>query len=316
VKSSTSDSIRFLESLRSQGVLVRAKQGKLVCNAPKGALTPELRQQLALRKADILDLLDTPSYSVVEIQPRGSRPALFGVHSTRYRTLSAHLGSDQPLYALRYGLAQASVPPPLPESLEELASHYVEEMRRVQPEGPYYLMGLCIGGLIAYEMAQLLLAQDEQVALLALFDAVAPGGRTALPLRNRVRNLLRIGVGDALQRARDRLRSRVRQIGDDERDNVAQDRYRAYAPRRSYAGDVEFFRPADRVSLTHRFAHDLGWGALIEGRLAIHEIPGQDHTAMFEEPQVARVAEELAACLEAAGARTAATARELRVGAG
>jgi thioesterase domain-containing protein len=252
---------------------------------------------------------------VVEIQTRGSRPALFGVHSTRYRTLSAHLGDDQPLYALRYGLAEASVPPALPERLEELAGHYVDEMRRVQPQGPYYLMGLCIGGLIAYEMAQLLVAQGEEVALLALFDAVAPGGRTALPLASRVRNLLRVGMSDALQRARAQLRSRVRQMSDEDRDNIAQDRYRAYAPRRRYAGDVEFFRPADRVSLTHRFAHDLGWTALVDGRLAIHEIPGQDHTAMFEEPQVARVAEELRVCLDAAAARYAGGAPEgARVG--
>lgn len=301
-KSSRSDSIQFLASLRRQGVLVRAERGTLVCNAPKGKLTPELREQLALRKQELLELLGTRSYSVVEIQPRGSRPPLFGVHSTRYRTLSAHLGTDQPLYALRYGLARASVPPPLPERLEELAAHYVQEMRRVQPEGPYYLMGLCIGGLIAYEMAQLLVSGGEQVALLALFDAVAPGGRSSLPLGSRVRNLLGVGMSEALTRARARLRSKVRKLADEERDNVAQDRYRSYLPRLRYAGDVEFFRPADRVSLTHRFAHDLGWGALVEGRLAIHEIPGQDHTAMFEEPQVARVAAELAACLAAAAA--------------
>jgi hypothetical protein len=55
--------------------------------------------------------------------------------------------------------------------------------------------------------------------------------------------------------------------------------------------------------MTHRFAHDLGWGGLVTGRLGIHEVPGQDHTAMFEEPQVRGVAEKLSACLEAAAAR-------------
>jgi thioesterase domain-containing protein len=307
-KKSRSDTILFLSSLRSQGVHVRAEGERLVCNAPKGALTAELRQQLVLRKPEILQLLAPRSYSVVEIQPQGSRPPLFGVHSTRYRTLSTHLGAEQPLYALRYGLARASVPPPLPGTLEELAEHYIEEMRRVQPKGPYHLIGLCIGGLLAFEMAHLLIDRGEEVGLLGLFDALAPGGRVPLPLHHRARNLLRAQDRLFFRRARVKLRSKVQKIVDEERDNVAQDVYRDHVPSRIYAGDVELFRPADRMSLTHRFTHDLGWGPLVQGRLEIHELPGEDHTAMFEEPMVRTVAEVLTACLETARAGSAAVA--------
>ena len=299
-KSSGSDSIQFLASLRELGVQIRAEQGNLVCDAPKGTLSPELRRQLSLRKSAILELLEPSSYSAIAVQRLGSRAPLFGIHSTRYRTLSTFLGTEQPLYALRYGLARTSVPPPLPRRLDELVEHYVEEMREIQPEGPYHLMGLCIGGLIAFEMALLLVERGKAVGLLALFDSVAPGGRVPLPLHRSVRNLLRARDREFFRRARGRLRTRVRRIQHEDRGDIAQGVYRDHVPSRVYQGDVELFRPADRVSLTHRFANDLGWSALVRGRLEVHEVPGEDHTAMFEEPQVRTVAEWLTACLNRA----------------
>ncbi len=54
--------------------------------------------------------------------------------------------------------------------IEDMAAVYVKEIRRVQPHGPYYLGGYCMGGTAAYEVAQQLLAQGEQIAFLGLFD--------------------------------------------------------------------------------------------------------------------------------------------------
>jgi aspartate racemase len=56
-----------------------------------------------------------------------------------------------------------------------MAAHYIKEMRALQPEGPYHLGGSSFGGLIAFEMAQQLHAQGQEVGLLALFDTYAPG---------------------------------------------------------------------------------------------------------------------------------------------
>jgi amino acid adenylation domain-containing protein len=244
--------------------------------------------------------------SVVEIQPEGSLPPLFGVHSTRYRTLAEHLGTDQPLYSLRYGLArttQAAVA--LPSRIQDLAAHYVEEMRLVQPDGPYHLMGLCIGGLIAFEMAHQLRAQREEVALLAIFDALAPQGRIALPIQARIRNLMRVEKSEILHRVHERLRPRPSHLSDEE---SARRKYRSHVPSRTYPGPVDLFRPADRISLTHRFAPDLGWGRLVGEGLRVHSIPGEDHTGMFREPCVRLVAAALRACL---AARRGASASDL-----
>lgn len=112
---------------------------------------------------------------LVAIQPTGSRPPFFCVHGAggtvlSYRELSEHLGPNQPFYAFQaQGLDGVS--PPLAK-VEEMAAVYVREMRKVQPRGPYFLGGYCMGGTVAYEMAQQFVASGETVALLALFDTM------------------------------------------------------------------------------------------------------------------------------------------------
>ncbi|MFT5192598.1 MAG: surfactin synthase thioesterase subunit [Verrucomicrobiales bacterium] len=64
-------------------------------------------------------------------------------------------------------------------SVEEAARLYLEEIRRVQPTGPYFLGGYSYGGLVAYEMAQILTKNDESVAMLGIFDTSNP----ACPLK-------------------------------------------------------------------------------------------------------------------------------------
>jgi phthiocerol/phenolphthiocerol synthesis type-I polyketide synthase E len=113
--------------------------------------------------------------SLVTIQPNGSRPAFFCMHGAGgnvliYRELSKHLGEDQPFYGLQsQGLEGNSEPL---TRIEDMAAVYVRGMRRAQPEGPYYVGGYCLGGTIAYEVAQQLRAQGEEVALLAMFDTL------------------------------------------------------------------------------------------------------------------------------------------------
>jgi FkbH-like protein len=59
-------------------------------------------------------------------------------------------------------------------SVEAMAAHYLAAIRSVQPRGPYYLGGLCVGGTIAFEIAAQLESAGETVALVALFDAASP----------------------------------------------------------------------------------------------------------------------------------------------
>jgi thioesterase domain-containing protein len=59
-------------------------------------------------------------------------------------------------------------------SVEDMASFYIEEVRKRQPHGPYLLAGMCSGGIVAYEMATQLLLAGESVECVALLDAVTP----------------------------------------------------------------------------------------------------------------------------------------------
>jgi thioesterase domain-containing protein len=62
-----------------------------------------------------------------------------------------------------------------------MAAHYLRETKTVQPKGPYLIGGHCFGGKVAFEMAFQLRAQGEQVAMLAVIDAFAPGYPPLLP---------------------------------------------------------------------------------------------------------------------------------------
>ena len=111
--------------------------------------------------------------SLVAVQSRGSRPPLFFVHGAGgnvliYRDLARHLGPDQPFYGLQSQGMDGRLP--FLDRIEDMAATYVEEIRTVQPEGPYFLGGYCMGGTVALEMAQQLLAQGQDLALLALLD--------------------------------------------------------------------------------------------------------------------------------------------------
>ena len=102
-----------------------------------------------------------------------SQAPLFCVHpaiglSMGFSALLRHLDPSIPIYGLQsLGLRGEAT---LPGSIEEIAAEYLDRIRRVQARGPWRLLGRSLGGLIAYSMAEQLLAQGERVELLALID--------------------------------------------------------------------------------------------------------------------------------------------------
>lgn len=114
--------------------------------------------------------------SLVPIRPGTGKLPLYlvhggGLHVLFYQSLVQHLAPDQPIYALQaLGLDGRSEPL---DSIEAMAAHYISEIRRVQPQGPYLLAGYSLGGIVAWEMAHQLLQDGQQVPFLAMFDAVA-----------------------------------------------------------------------------------------------------------------------------------------------
>ncbi|MFD9906174.1 alpha/beta fold hydrolase, partial [Streptomyces sp. NPDC059063] len=111
---------------------------------------------------------------LLPLRPEGARPPLFCIHpgmglSWGYAALLPYLPADLPVYGIQArGLAR---PEPLPGSVEEMAADYADEIRALQPTGPYHLLGWSIGGTLAQAVATRLEELGEDVALLALLDA-------------------------------------------------------------------------------------------------------------------------------------------------
>lgn len=258
-----------------------------------------------LRRRDF----DLPWTSLVPIQTAGDAAPIFLVHWIE-RDLARHLGEQRPIYGLSFGLARedAHTAPTMPDTVADLATHYISEMRIAQPAGPYHLVGHSAGGVVAFEMAQQLRAAGEGVALLGLLDTCAPNGEAegaVLSLGDVVRNILKtpfkVLVGYAASGFRERITRfefvrrfllrgqglptvfRLRLI------NKFINDYEL----RPYEGQIDFFRSM-KPPLMIRHAppppYERAWATIAVGGLTVHEVPG-DHMEIVRDPLAKTTAE-------------------------
>ena len=247
----------------------------------------------------------SPLSSLVPIQPKGSRPILFAIHSLHYtRDLSKYLGQDQPIYGLNFGMRYSKDHVSPLTTIEELAKHYIEEIQALQPKGPYFLMGYSFGGLVAYEMAQQLLVKGEQIGFIALFDTYTKWAEK-LPMKQRLINIfsfpsksLKIIIKTIQNKLQNILKSIKKVMGTYERrpDVPIKSLMQAYTPK-IYLGRVLFFKARELFSISRKVEPpEVNLQKLVMGSLEIHEIPG-NHDSMLKEPHVKILAEKLASHL-------------------
>ncbi len=265
--------------------------------------------------------------SLVPIQPKGKNPPLFLVHGAGgnvllYRCLAEHLAPDYPLYGLQSrGLDGKALPL---TTIEEMAVEYLREIREVQPRGPYFLGGYCLGGTVAYEMAQLLHAQGETVAMVAMLDtynfsrALKASFTSFLfeKAKFHLGNFLRLRPKEMLRYAAEKVRiardgelanlmtsrpGSSEQVGVARAESGIEASVQAindhaadvYLPK-PYPGRLTLFKP----HVNYKFYPDpnMGWGGLALGGLDIVELPVNPH-AMLVEPFVSQLADALKAHL-------------------
>ncbi|WP_280381995.1 non-ribosomal peptide synthetase [Nocardia wallacei] len=107
---------------------------------------------------------------LLPIRPEGSAPALFCIHPSSgiawpYLGFAEHLHPGRPIYGLQAPDLSGEAPA---GSIDAFADRYVREIRRIQPQGPYHVLGWSFGGLIAHAIAARL---EAEVGVLALLDA-------------------------------------------------------------------------------------------------------------------------------------------------
>jgi amino acid adenylation domain-containing protein len=277
--------------------------------------------------ADRLDRPDAGAESVlVPFRVGGTRSPLFAVHGIGggvlcYRELAGLMGDDQPFYGLQTPSLAGGEARHL--SVPEMAGTYVAAMRRVQPAGPYSLLGLSFGGNLALEMAGQLHAAGESVSFLGLLDSRGPGyprfvGRRArlaahlahfvsLPhaerrpylqvrttgLREQLRRRLLRGW---LQRSVQRGASLPRLLEDVGISHLQAMRDHQPQP---YPGLVTLFR-AEQQPIGCIHAWDNGWSGVALGGVKVHAMPGE-HASMIEAPHVSLLANTLTELLRGVG---------------
>jgi thioesterase domain-containing protein len=196
----------FLHKLKQSGVKVWLEDDRLRCTGPEQILVGDVRQQLSARKPEIIAFLRSAatletgrSSSVVPIQPLGGRRPLFAVPGHNgdvfcYVDLARHLGTDQPFFALQAPGMEPGQDPLT--SIEEIAALFAQDITVAQPQGPYLLGGFCLGGSIAFELAQQLTAKGHEVSVLVLLGAPCP---TALAARHRAQAAMQNVAGRFLR---------------------------------------------------------------------------------------------------------------------
>jgi len=242
------------------------------------------------------------------------------------RHLAAHLGSDQPVYAIQAkGLYGEDAPH---RRFEEMAEDYLRELRDVQPEGPYLLGGFSGGGITAFEMAQQLTAQGEEVAALVMLDSIPstwpqPTRRDRLVIQaQRVR---REGPGYFVRWLRNRIRWELEKrearrnpptlelTPAEFRSSEIEAAFRealVHYTMREYPGKILLFRPPLDAchdlgngrfanSKRERIDHLNFWQPWARGGVEVQVVVG-DHDSMVLEPSVRILGARVRAALEGA----------------
>jgi thioesterase domain-containing protein/acyl carrier protein len=273
-----------------------------------------------------------PASNLIPLQTRGGRPPFFWVHPAGgdvlcYALLARHLGDDQPIYGIQARGFNSDEEPP--SRLEEIAALYVDDVRRAQPAGPYFLGGWSLGGQVAFEMARQLRALGETVALLAVVDTMPSLAKEEGPEQTDVDYLLDIAayVGNFWGRNPEVSPEHLAALGPEGRIAYVAERLAAvdFLPPgtgerqllrvlKVYRANVRALRgyqagvypdgltllrageapgtPGGALSET-----DLGWKQIVRGPVDVHTVPG-NHLTLMAEPNVHVLAARLRLCLE------------------
>ncbi len=262
---------------------------------------------------------------LVPIQSFGHNPPFFGVTAgTEIGTmgiLGKLLGSDQPFYALNPATLVEMHGDYTPELA---AARYIQEIRAVQPKGPYFLGGWCAGATVALEVARGLLSLDEDVALLAVFTPMLYP-RYNHSLRSYLQSVSSLRVSERLPRILRTLRGLGSDLGQQIGRRFSRGAQHASVPiptwskkvcgmvqeinrraffrlsRKAYAGRVAIFITRDELGAALPPKKDpiVVFGKVATGGLDVHVVSG-GHSSVSEEPHIRDLVHQFRCCLDKA----------------
>jgi acyl transferase domain-containing protein/thioesterase domain-containing protein/acyl carrier protein len=242
------------------------------------------------------------------------RTPLFCVHGAggnvmNFRPLAQSLPADLPFYALQAQGIDGELP--FHESIDEMATSYLEAICKVWPAGPYRLAGYSGGGMVALEMAQRLRRSGHEVELLVMFDSLAPA-ETHKPVTMReklhairemeFKNLVQFPaqrfMGWVHERRIDRARAGQGDTRIDHLEIVSANAMDAFWRSQQryepdfFVGDIVLYRAIKTGALFHRAGPTLGWNKVVRGAIDVIHLDAW-HDTLFQSPSLEPLATDL-----------------------
>ncbi len=290
---------------------------------------------LAIKIGENTVFLEHETWSpLVAMQVKGTYPPLFCVHPAGgtvfcYLDLATQLEmKQQPLYGLQaQGLEENQI---LLETNEQMAASYLQAIRKVQLQGPYFLLGWSAGGMIAYELAQQFYRMGEKVAFLGILDTYADFTKNSrancLELNDDMALLARLYIKenpygqlpDNLVETLKKLKPMAQlsyivkqakilgklplDISDKQAERLVKAfkndcvANRRYFPK-PYPGKITVFRPIEPLTMEVDKSNDLDWRLLSKQEVKVYETPG-NHFNMIFYPNIKILASQIFECLK------------------
>ena len=241
--------------------------------------------------------------SIVPLKPEGEKTPFFYIHPASgsvlpFANIARRFDSNRPLYGLQ-AVGIDGKQEPL-TSIEAMASHYINQIKTIQPKGPYLIGGRCLGGITAFEMAQQLSTQGEKVNGLIMIEA--PYQRKRM-----IGLLLKKNAGKLTKSDRDFEQvEQINNIGKidpllanhfDKLLKIHLKNAINYRPK-MYDGQINYFyanEDAHRKSSSQELA--LGWDKFTTSAIKIQSIDGSHRTIDYE-PNVQILANQLCNLLD------------------
>lgn len=230
--------------------------------------------------------------TVIKINSNGTEPPLFIIANNGflYQQMIGHLDTQQPVYIIQEPL----------DKVPKMALHCIKQIRDIQPQGPYHLMGHSYEGLVTYEIAQQLYAQNEQIAFLGMLDTPTPevenradNGMFWYKRYQRLKIIFGLSWKDKISFVKERIEYRLGESFEPLMPTL--EKFMNEYEVKSYPGKITIFSAVFEFYALEDA--NFGWDKWAAGGVKVHGIPGT-HRSMLLKPDNAKLlAKKLSDCL-------------------
>ncbi len=244
------------------------------------------------RLASILSQENKTFSSAIQIKKSGTKSPLFLIgNSFLYQQMISFLEADRPVYVIQETLGEAV----------EMASRCIKAIKSIQPNGTYHLLGHSYEGLVAYEVAQQLYAENKKVDFLGLIDTPTPEVEMRVYngsyLHNKLQKfkiILRFNWQEKLNFFRERIQYGFTK--NLQENLLLREKFlREYVPQ-TYSGKLTLFAATFEFYVLKD--SKLGWSELVADGVQIYQIPSSHRSILLEPKKAQLLAENLTNCLK------------------